>query len=573
MEAETKSCQNCQRDFVIEPEDFNFYEKISGSASGGKVPAPTWCPECRMTRRMASVNAWSLFYRNCDKCGKRTLSMYPPSQKIIVYCSPCWWADDWDGAEYAMDYDPSRPFLEQLKELSNKTSYPALEVALPTLKNCDYCNSLGYSKNCILAIWADNCENVYFSSILNGAKDTADSLRIFGSELCYESIGQRKCYRCFYSQECDDCSEVWFSRNCYGCMNCVGCVNLRGSSYKIFNVQYTREDYLKKLKELKLNTCSGINTLKKEAEIFWQKFPYRSFTGDTFNLNVTGEYVYKSKNSKEMYIASHTEDCKWCQFITFKPVENCMDYSGWGNGAELIYESINIGSSSNIKFSAYCWSNSINVEYGFWCITGKNNFGCVNLKRKSYCILNKEYLKEEYKILKEKIIEDMKKNPYVDSGGRAWPYGEFFQPGFSKFAYNNSNAHKFFPKTKEEALKGGYAWNDEEEKQAEATISGKDLPETIAKVDESILKEIISCTTCDRKYKIASLEFDLLRKMNLPLPARCLKCREKSRFDKLQKPGLYDRECMKCADPIRTSYAPERTEIVYCVKCYQQEFA
>ena len=166
----------------------------------------------------------------------------------------------------------------------------------------------------------------------------------------------------------------------------------------------------------------------------------------------------------------------------------------------------------------------------------------------------------------------MKKNPYIDEHGRAWPYGEFFQPGFGKFAYNNSNAFKFFPKTKEEALKDGYTWNDEEEKQTEATISGKDLSETIFEVDEIILKEIISCTTCDRKYKIASLEFDLLRKMNIPLPARCLKCREKSRFDKLQMPRLYDRECMKCGDSIRTSYAPDRPEIVYCVKCFQNEF-
>ena len=147
--------------------------------------------------------------------------------------------------------------------------------------------------------------------------------------------------------------------------------------------------------------------------------------------------------------------------------------------------------------------------------------------------------------MRGKIIEDMKNNPYIDELGRIWVYGEFFPPGFSKFAYNNSNAYKFFPKTKEEALKCGYSWNDEVEQQAEATISGNNLPETISEVDESILKEVISCTTCDRKYKIASLEFDLLRKMNMPLPTRCLKCREKSRFDKLQMPRLYDRDVRK----------------------------
>ena len=566
MEAQTKSCQNCKKDFTIEPSDFKFYEKM-------QVPPPTWCPECRMIRRMTCVNWWSLFYRNCDKCGKRTLSMYPPSQKIIVYCQLCWWADDWDGSEYAMDYDFSRPFLTQLKELSEKAHYVALESTYSTLKNCDYSNALAYSKNCTLISGADYCENVYFSSILNTAKDTADSLRVWNSELCYESEGQSKCYRVFYSKECESCTDVWFSRNCYGCMNCIGCVNLRGSSYKIWNVQYTKEEYLKKLEELKLNTRSGINETKNRAEKFWEEFPHRVYTGNTFNLNVTGEYVYGSKNSKDLYMCSGAENSKLCQFISVNPIKDCMDYSNWGANAELIYESTSVGDNvSNVKFSVYCFPDILNTEYSFWCPASKNNFGCVGLKRKSYSILNKQYPKEEYEKLKGRIIEDMKKNPFVDELGRIWVYGEFFQPGFSKFAYNNSNAYKFFPKTKEEALRCGYTWNDEGDKQPEATLNGENLPETIKEVDGSILKEVISCTTCDRKYKIAQLEFDLLRKMNIPLPTRCLKCREKTRFEKLQMPRLYDHECMKCGVAIKTSYAPDRPEIVYCEKCYQGEF-
>lgn len=500
--------------------------------------------------------------------------MYPPEQEITVFCQPCWWADDWDGTESAMDYDSKRPFLEQVKELSEKVPYVALESTFLTLKNCDYCNALAYSKNCTLITGADYCENVYFSSILNTAKDTADSLRIFKSELCYESIGQNDCYRVFYSQECDACTDVWFSRNCYSSMNCVGCVNLRGASNCIFNVKYSKEEYAEKLKEMKLDTRSGIEKVKKEAEKFWLEHPYRFYTGNTLNLNVTGEYLFNSKNSKEIYIGSKVENSKWCQMISVSPVKDCMDYSGWGANAELLYESASVGDNvANVKFSAYCFPDVLNSEYCLWCPASKNNFGCVNLKRKSYCILNKEYSKEEYEALKEKIIEDMKNNPYIDEQGRAWPYGEFFQPGFSKFAYNNSNAFKFFPKTKEEALKAGYTWNDEAEQQVEATIKGEDFPETIGEVNDSILKEVISCTTCDRKYKIASLEFDLLRKMNIPLPSRCLKCREKSRFNKLQMPKLYDRQCMKCGKAIRTSFAPGRPETVYCEKCYQQEFA
>ncbi|MEK7140338.1 MAG: hypothetical protein AAB815_00985, partial [Patescibacteria group bacterium] len=161
MQPETKNCQNCKKDFTIEPEDFNYYEKI-------KVPPPTWCPECRLIRRLSCVNGWSLFWRNCDKCGKRTLSAFPPTQKITVYCQPCWWGDSWDGTEYAMDYDPNRSFFEQLKELSEKTPYPALETSYLTIKNSEYSNEIAHSKNCFMVICADRCESVYYSSILNG---------------------------------------------------------------------------------------------------------------------------------------------------------------------------------------------------------------------------------------------------------------------------------------------------------------------------------------------------------------------------------------------------------------------
>ena len=350
---EQRICQSCKKEFVIEQEDFNFYEKI-------KVPPPTWCPECRMIRRIACNNGWYLFYRNCDKCGKRTLSMYPPDQKITVYCQPCWWSDDWDGTEYQMDYDPNKNFLKQLKDLSEKTPYVALETTYSTLKNCEYSNGIAYSKNCTLATWADFCENVCYSSFLNTLKYSSDCIRGYTSELCYGSIGFSRCYRMFFSEECDDCVDVWFSRNCYGCINCIGCVNLSGASNCIFNVKYEKKEYDEKLKALHLESWSKREKLYKEAQEFWLTKPYRAYHGHSLNKNVTGDYVYESKNSKEVYIFNGGENSKWCQLVTVKPVKDCYDYSGWGNNAELLYECFNVGDNvSNSKFSGFCFPQTI----------------------------------------------------------------------------------------------------------------------------------------------------------------------------------------------------------------------
>ncbi|MBP6883612.1 MAG: hypothetical protein KBC06_00020 [Candidatus Pacebacteria bacterium] len=567
MKAETKNCQNCQKEFLIEESDFNFYEKI-------KVPPPTWCGECRFVRRISSTNVWTLFWRNCDKCEKRMISVYPESQKITVYCPTCWWGDSWDGTEYAMDYDPSRPFLAQVKELSMKTPYPAVETEHLTLKNSEYTNAIAYSKNCFMVVSADYCESVYYSSILNGMKWSADCLRGWESELCYESTGFAKGYNVFFSEEFDNCVDVWFSRNCHSSSNCIGCVNLRGASYQIFNVQYSKEEYNQKLKEFGFDSWSNLQKFEKVTREFWLTKPYRDYHANSFNLNVSGEFVYYSKNSKEGYILNYAENSNWCQFITVNGIKDCADYSGWGNNAELVYESASVGNNvSDVKFSCFCFPDVVGVEYCLWCIAGKNNFGCVGLKRKSYSILNKQYSKEEYEKLKSQIILDMKNNPYIDEKGKVWGYGEFFRPGFSKHDYNHSTAMKFFPKTKEQAIKEGYSWNDDVAPTVTCTIKSESLPDIIADTDDSILQEIIECMSCTRGYKIVSGELELLRKMNLPVPHECPKCRESRRFSRMNRPGMYHRNCAKCEAPIYTPYAPERPEIVYCAKCYLAEFA
>ncbi|MBI4652913.1 hypothetical protein HY750_01535, partial [Candidatus Kuenenbacteria bacterium] len=113
MNTEIKKCQNCSREFQIESEDFEFYEKI-------KVPAPTFCPECRMQRRMIWRNERSLYKRKCDATGKDIISMFSSDKPMRVYERNYWWSDNWDPIEYGRDYDFSKLFFEQFKKLLEK---------------------------------------------------------------------------------------------------------------------------------------------------------------------------------------------------------------------------------------------------------------------------------------------------------------------------------------------------------------------------------------------------------------------------------------------------------------------
>ena len=106
MQDEIKNCQNCKKDFVIEPDDFGFYEKI-------KVPPPTFCPECRLLRRMIATNERVLYKRKCDLTGKDIFSMYDEKATFPVYETDAWYSDAWDPYSYGMDYDENRPFFDQ----------------------------------------------------------------------------------------------------------------------------------------------------------------------------------------------------------------------------------------------------------------------------------------------------------------------------------------------------------------------------------------------------------------------------------------------------------------------------
>lgn len=560
---EARTCQNCKHDFIIEPDDFSFYEKM-------KVPPPTWCPECRFIRRLSFMNIYSLYKGVCAKCGENIISMFHKDSGCIVYCSKCWWADDWDGTEYSMDYDESRPFFEQFVELQKKSPNMALDTLYSSLVNTSYLNYASYLKNCYGVFFADYAENCFYCDFLNTIKDSVDCFRIRDSELCYDSVGIFKCYGCISCEECDNSVDLLFSKNCSGCTNCFGCMNLRKQSYCIYNKQYSKEEYFEFLNSIDLKSYTQFINYKDQAKNFWLGLPVRSMYGNSLNVNVSGEYIYESKNVKDSYMVTSAEDSRFIQLISVASTKDAYDYTCWGGNADQVYESLITGhGSSNVKFCMAAYPDCMNTEYSYYTSTCKNIFGCANLKRKSYTILNKEYSKEEFEKLRTKIIADMNTNPYIDSNGRVYSYGEFLPQIATSFAYNETLAQIYFPKTKEEALKSGYLWNELPPNEYLPTILATEIPDIITN-HEYILKQVIKCS-CGRCFKIVEGELDILMKLNLPIPRFCLECRRDKKIRRALPPKIYDRICRKCNMDIKTSYAPDRPEIVYCESCYQKE--
>ncbi len=588
MQSATKTCQNCKAPFTIEPEDFNFYEKI-------KVPPPTWCWRCRLARRLVWRNERSLYKRICDFCKKDIISMYPPGTPFPVYCHDCWWGDGWSPLDYGKDYDFVVPFFEQFAELQKVVPKPALYATGNV--GSEYCNYTAHMKGGYWMFGSWFSENCGYGQTVLESKDCWDCLFIKNCELCWASIDCVRCNQTHFSQNCTDCFNSAFLYDCRNCQNCMFSFNLRNKSYYVFNKQVSKEEF-EKIRHDTLSSAAALEKAMHDFKDMAGKAALHKFMTGERNNNVSGEFIYSSKNVHFSYYINDGENEKYA-VRGGKGEKDAMDVFGVHAG-ELAYECNNIDFSSRCLFSIN-GENNINSDYLVDSDHVSNSFGCISLRKKDHCILNRQYGEKTYKELRSKIITQMSEKPYTDKKGRTYAYGELFPIEVSPHSYNETLAQEYVPITEEQAVNLGYAWQNTEEKSYSVTKKWNDLPDTIEEVWDSILSEVILCQAwdtdkkaaqehkCSKAFKITPNELAMYKRWNVPLPRKCPNTRN-FEMSQLRNPvNFWHRQCMcdyeiygnsikhqhhpegRCPNEFETSYAPERPEIVYCENCYNAE--
>jgi hypothetical protein len=552
MESETKNCEKCNQDFTIEADDFEFYEKMD-------LPAPEMCPVCRWKNLLAFWVFGRFRITKSALSGKTIITVFPESVPFPIYDRAEFVSDAWDPLTYGKDYDPSRSFIEQFVELQSVVPHPH-QTGIKNL-NSDWTDDMWESKDVYLSRSGLHLESVTYGYRVLNCKNCVDVTMCWDLDRSYDCLYCFKSYNLKYSFNSRDCLDSYFLYDCRNCQNCFMSWNLRNQKYCILNQPYSKEDYFKKIEGYNLSSYASIESLKKE---FWQHIRQDAVHKQDYNLqavNSTGNFLNNDKNCYQCYYIEDSENCRYCFRGRSREMIDSVGNLDCEKGALEVQTGHNYNNlcclyTNNCRYSGY-----LDV-----CDECEYCFGCSGLRKKKYCILNKQYSKEEYESLVEKIKADMKNRG---------EWGKFFPLSTAYCGYNLSLAQMQFPMTKDEALAFGAKWEETVEPKYENIISGDDLSDTISEVKDDITKQRILCPETKLSYNITQSELAFYREHNIPLPRRHFDWRTLERFKPFSLMIIPQKgTCYFCKKEIEHYYAPELGfQKIACLECYQREVA
>ena len=486
MASAEMECSNCNSPFERNQTEVDLLPRFSLQAGefSFSLPPSDLCPGCREQQRLCYRNEWNFYRRKCDASGKLLVSIYPEETPFDVYEQEYWWSDEFDPLHYGRDFDFSRGFFEQFRDLN--LAVPKVAIQNAKSSNSAYTNYSAENKDCYLAIGTSYSRDTYYSYRVTGSVDICDSYDLQKSEFCYECVQSTDLYESAYCTNCHNCSNLFACENCRGCKNCIGCVNLNNASYHVFNTPCSPEEYRTKRNQL----TSNLSALESRLRVLRQKElpPAQYLVGCE---NSEGDQLYHCSNCIRCFTLKECQDCAWCG--TGESNRDSLD-SNFFDGNELQYFSTNLHENYFVLFGALVWF----VDHGTYllnCFNSSNLFGCSGMKKHKYCILNKQYDKQEYEKMLRRIVEHMR-------GTGEW--GKFFPPADSPFPYNCSVANEYYPLNKEDARAIGLKWEAEVAEKIESRKSED--------------QRVLTCEQSGKQFRVIPQEMKFYRRFSLELP-------------------------------------------------------
>lgn len=540
-----KICEVGNHPFTLEDADVAAYKKMD-------VPPPTLCQFCRLERRLSHWPFGVWHKRKCDLSGEIIISTYSPNARFPVYKREYWFSDKWTPPEQEIDWN--RPFLDQLYELQSKT--PHFHQLGKNNTNCDYADDAWECKSAYLSRSIASCEDVCYMYRVLKSKNCVDLTYCYGVEQCYECTYCFDSFNLKFSLNSRNCSDSCFLYDCRNTTNSFMCWNLRNKQFYIFNKPYSKEEYFSKIKGFKLGSRKSLEAFKQNFQEYIKKDAIHKCDLNINIQNCTGNYILNSKNCRDSYFMENGEDCAYV--MRSPSIKNCMDTSGLYRG-ELCYEICQSTDLNNVQFGHYS-VDCHDSQYIDQCFNSHDLLGCVGLKHRQYCVLNKQYSSEEYKKMRERVIEHIKKTG---------EYGEFFPYRFAYNGFNLSLGSFYFQETEESInIKGGI-FETLPDSNAREGIDSNELPDTWEEIKDDIINKPIICAKTKRIFNFIKQEIDFYRYHHLPLPIYYPEVRNLVRFQQLMPLKSRQTKCYACKKET-TTYYPKSWDYqkIACEKCY-----
>lgn len=428
--------------------------------------------------------------------------------------------------DYWIEIDHNIGFYESVKELFMNMPIQRIERVW-SCENADYADMVHNSKNVYLSIISVyDCENILYSfATRENTSDVLNSSMIFeNSNVIYMSRWVISSSKVFYSQFVLNSYDIWFSSNLNACDNCILCDNLTNSSYYIKNIKYTKEEYeieKNKILSQKLSFDWMIDVvLARKPITFWCNSADWGFLINSEGVE-SGYFSYNLKDSRNVCYAwwEYGDDSLYDVFVGWAIQAQHLYGVQWVWNSENVYLSTIINECNNMYYCMF----SVWCSFCLWCIW---------LKNKSYCILNKQYTKEDRYIEVDKIFWQMETDGTL---------GQFFPATMNPFYFNDTAAYLIDPTfTKEEVIAKWYLWRDEPIKvdipPGVQTLKTSELDSYQwfdvggkRTINDEILKKVILDEAWNA-YRIIPMELEFLRKHELPLPRKHWLDRMKENF-------------------------------------------
>nr|MDD3720586.1 hypothetical protein [Candidatus Gracilibacteria bacterium] len=421
-----------------------------------------------------------------------------------------------NASSYFLDYDFNLDFFKNFHKLNNIVPYQYLISFGDMNENTIFADAVFGAKDCYLSfVLGREVERILYSAfVVVNCKNIINSFLVtYGSENICMSAGITNSFNIFYSKYITDSANIWFSTNLIGCQECIFCNGLQNQRYCFQNKILEKEEYFKIKKQILEKKYKFL-----ENYIFISKNEPINYLSE----NINGKFNIKCSNIKDGYWLNNMENVRngIIGFSDGGDAKNFYDCVDFGITSQNMYGCVASGNECKNIYLSTQLDKSSNIYYSYFMTNCSFCIGCIGLKNKSYCILNKQYSKEEWYNLANKIFEQMDKDGIL---------GDFFPGSLNPFYFNDTMAYLIDDSfTKEEVVNEGYMWRDSEIKvdipEGADIVEAKDINNFQgydSNGDWYINSEIMKKVIIDENgnyYKIVPMEYDFLMKHQLPLP-------------------------------------------------------